>query len=130
MKLDIQAFLHCSQDNSFTAPSLECLVCDAQGLCTAEDVKTIVETAVLQTEQEKEKVNKMLIKRPNNKMMVQNYMRSHTLHYRRDFNQDMLVQKRQRDEQRAKLEKQQVIDLLPLTSLLASVDDGGLDLHS
>lgn len=105
-------------------------MCAAQGLYTADDVKAIVETAVQQAQEEKEKVHKMPIKRPNDKMMVRNYMRSHTLYYKRDFNQDKLVQKRQRDERRAELEKRQVTDLLPLTSLLASVDDGGLDLQS
>ena len=103
-------------------------VCAAQGLYTADDVKAIVETAVQQAEAEKEKAHKMLIKRPNDKMMIRNYVRARTLHYRRDFNTDMLVQKRQRDARQAELDKQQVIDVLPLTSLLASMDDGCSDL--
>ena len=88
-----------------------------------------METAVQQAGAEKEQVHRVLIKRTNDKMMVRNYMRSHTLYYQKDFNSDMLVRKQQHDERQAELEKQQVIDVLPFTSLLASVNDAGLDLQ-
>ena len=105
-------------------------MCIVQGLYTAEDVRAIVETAVQRADAESTKVRRALMARPNDKMMVRNYMRKHTLYYRRDFNQEMLMRKRQRDERQAELEKQQVIDLLPFTSLLASMDDGSTDLPS
>lgn len=101
-----------------------------QGLYTAEDVRAIVETAVQQAEAESVKVRRALMKRPNDKMMVRNYMRKHTLYYRRDFNQEMLMRKRQRNKRQAELETQQVIDLLPFTSLLASMDDGSTNLQA
>lgn len=131
MKLDVQVFFILVRSESIVAPSLYCCVClcAAQGFYTAEDVKAIAETAVQQAEEEKEKVHKMLIKRPNDKWMIRDYMRSQTVYYKRDFNTDMLVRKRQRDERQAELDKQQIIDVLPFTSLLASVDDGGSDLQ-
>lgn len=89
-----------------------------------------METAVQRADAESKKVHRALTRRPNDKMTVRNYMRKHTLYYCRDFNQEMLKRKRQRDERQAELEKQQVIDLLPFTSLLASMDDGSTDLQS
>ena len=105
-------------------------MCAVQGLYTAEDVRAIAETAVQRADAESVKVRRALMARPNDKMMVRSYMRKHTLYYRRDFNQEMLMRKRQRDERQAELEKQQVIDLLPFTSLLVSMYDGSSDLPS
>ncbi len=99
-------------------------VAEALSKANEEKEKAVAE-AVSKVIEEKDKVIRVLTHRTNDKFMVRNYCRRHTNKFHRDFNGDMLKKRQQKLEaETVRLQSSDFIDVCPLSSILASVDDG------
>ncbi len=93
----------------------------------AEAEKAVAEAvaaAVRKEREDRDKMIKVLTRRPNDKWTVRNYCRRHTNFFHHDFNAEMRKKRRQKLEaQQASMQLANDVDVCVFSSILATVDD-------
>lgn len=85
-----------------------------QGLHTAEAVAVAVDST--------KKISRVVVQRPNGKSAIRGYVQRHTVNYAGNFNQQMLLRKRQKEELQRQLESRSITNTMLFTTLTETVD--------